>query len=60
MLSESLGFHDNDIMFSSNVTPLAEYEKASKLGAYINLDDFTHIDFLAENVGIPGNHLLSL
>jgi len=40
MLSESLGFHDNDIMFSSNVTPLAEYEKASKLGAYINLDDF--------------------
>ena len=52
MLSESLGFHDNDIMFSSNVTPLAEYEKASKLGAYINLDDFTHIDFLAENVGI--------
>ena len=53
MLSESLGFHDNDIMFSSNVTPLAEYEKASKLGAYINLDDFTHIDFLAENVGIP-------
>ena len=51
MLSESLGFHDNDIMFSSNVTPLAEYEKASKLGAYINLDDFTHIDFLEKTIG---------
>lgn len=28
-------------------------KKQDKLGAYINLDDFHHIDFLAENVGIP-------
>ena len=40
-------------MFSSNVTPMEEYKKASELGAYINLDDFTHIDYLAEGVGIP-------
>lgn len=32
---------------------MEEYKKASELGAYINLDDFTHIDYLAEGVGIP-------
>ncbi len=53
MLSEALGFRDEDIMFSSNVTPLEEYQKADELGAYINLDDATHIDFLADGVGIP-------
>ncbi len=53
MLSEALGFHDDDIMFSSNVTPVEEYKKAAELGAYINLDDYTHIDYLADNAGIP-------
>ena len=53
MLSEALGFHDSDIMFSSNVTPVEEYKKAAELDAYINLDDYTHIDFLADSVGIP-------
>lgn len=49
MLSESLGFRGSDIMFSSNVTPAEEYKKAAKLGAFINLDDYTHIEFLEEN-----------
>ncbi len=53
MLSESLGFRGSDIMFSSNVTPAEEYKKAAKLGAFINLDDYTHIEFLEENAGIP-------
>ena len=53
MLSEALGFTKDDIMFSSNVTPAAEYKKAKELGAYINLDDYTHIDFLDEVAGIP-------
>lgn len=53
MLSEAVGFTGHDIMFSSNVTPAAEYVKAKELGAYINLDDYTHIDFLEENAGIP-------
>lgn len=53
MLSEALGFQKDDIMFSSNVTPVEEYKKASELGAYINLDDYTHIDFLANTAGIP-------
>ena len=47
------GFKNDDIMFSSNVTPAAEYKKAKELGAYINLDDITHIDFLDETAGIP-------
>lgn len=53
MMSEGLGFTGNDIMFSSNVTPAEEFKKAKELGAFINLDDFTHIDFLEETAGIP-------
>ncbi len=51
MLSEALGMVGEDIMFSSNETPAAEYEYAAKLGAIINLDDITHIDFLEETIG---------
>ena len=53
MMSEACGFKGSDIMFSSNVTPAAEYKKAKELGAYINLDDITHIDFLEKEAGIP-------
>ncbi len=53
MLSEAVGMTGTDIMFSSNVTPAEEYKKAYELGAYINLDDYTHIDFLNELTGIP-------
>ncbi len=53
MMSEKCGFQGSDIMFSSNVTPAEQYVKASELGAYINLDDITHIDFLEECAGIP-------
>lgn len=53
MLSEALGIKGNEIMFSSNVTPEAEYRKAYDLGAFINLDDYTHIQFLKETTGIP-------
>ena len=38
-------------MFSSNDTPAEEFQLAAKLGATINLDDFTHIDFLEETIG---------
>ncbi|MBO5033990.1 MAG: diaminopimelate decarboxylase [Oscillospiraceae bacterium] len=51
MLSEKCGFRGHDIMFSSNETPAEEYALAHKLGAVINLDDFTHIDFLKGTVG---------
>ena len=53
MMSEALGFGEGDIMFSSNVTPEEEYKKAREVNAYINLDDYTHIDFLEKTAGIP-------
>lgn len=53
MLSDRCGFLGSDIMFSSNDTPPEEFVLARKLGATINLDDFTHIDFLKEVAGIP-------
>jgi len=51
MLSDKCGFGGHDIMFSSNEPPANEYVLAEKLGAVINLDDFTHIDFLKETLG---------
>ncbi len=53
MLSEAIGITGSNIMFSSNVTPKEEYKKAYELGALINLDDYTHIDFLDKLTGIP-------
>ena len=53
MMSDACGFSGSDIMFSSNVTPEADMKKARELGAYINLDDFTHIEFLDNLCGIP-------
>ncbi|MFT3952049.1 MAG: diaminopimelate decarboxylase [Oscillospiraceae bacterium] len=53
MMSEACGFSGSDIMFSSNVTPKEDFLLARKLGAYINLDDFTHIDYLDKLCGIP-------
>lgn len=51
MLSEAVGAVGQDIMFSSNETPAEEFVFADKLGAIINLDDFTHIDFLEQAIG---------
>lgn len=53
MMSEACGFKGSDIMFSSNVTPEADMLKAKELGAYINLDDITHIEFLENLCGLP-------
>ncbi len=51
MMSHRCGFTGSEIMFSSNETPACEFELAAKLGATINLDDFTHIDFLKDTIG---------
>lgn len=51
MLSKAMGIEGEFIMFSSNETPASEYEYANKIGAIINLDDFTHIDFLEKTLG---------
>ncbi len=53
MMAEKLGFSGEEIMFSSNETAAEEYVLAKKLGAFINLDDITHIGFLEEVAGIP-------
>jgi diaminopimelate decarboxylase len=52
-LAEKVGLKGEDIMFTSNDTPDYEYRKAIELGAIINLDDISHIDYLEKNVGLP-------
>ncbi|WP_440951701.1 diaminopimelate decarboxylase [Methanococcoides sp. FTZ1] len=53
ILSEKSGIVGEDIMFSSNDTPAEEFVKAKELGAIINLDDISHIEFLEETAGLP-------
>ena len=53
MLADALGFSGEEIMFSSNATPAEEYQFARKINATINLDDFTHIEYLEKCAGIP-------
>ncbi|MCE5235256.1 MAG: diaminopimelate decarboxylase [Clostridiaceae bacterium] len=53
LLARAIGAAGTDIMFSSNATPAEEFVFARGLGAYINLDDLSHVDFLRENGGIP-------
>ena len=51
MLSKAMGVTGSDIMFSSNDTPAEEYAYAAKVGAIINLDDITHIEFVEKILG---------
>jgi diaminopimelate decarboxylase len=53
LLAERAGLTGENIMFTSNNTPSAEFVKAKMLGAVINLDDSTHIDFLEKCAGLP-------
>ena len=51
MLADKCGINGNNIMFSSNDTPAADFILADKVGATINLDDFSHIEFLEKTLG---------
>ena len=51
MMAERIGCTGENIMFSSNETPAEDYRLAAKLGATINLDDVTHVDFLEKTIG---------
>ena len=51
MLSKAMGVAGDDIMCSSNETPAEEYGYADRIDAIINLDDFTHIEFLEKTIG---------
>ena len=53
LLSERVGINGEDIIFTSNDTPAYEYAKARELGAIINLDDISHIQYLEDHVGLP-------
>jgi diaminopimelate decarboxylase len=53
LLADAVGITGEEIMFTSNDTPAEEFVHAKKLGAIINLDDITHIDFLEKSTGIP-------
>jgi diaminopimelate decarboxylase len=52
-LAEYLETPGDDIMFTSNDTPMEEFAKARELGAIINLDDYSHIDYLHNGIGLP-------
>jgi diaminopimelate decarboxylase len=51
LIAEKVGLKGEEIMFTSNNTPANEFVKAFEMGAIINLDDITHIDFLQESLG---------
>lgn len=51
MLANELKYDGKSIMFSSNDTPAEEFAYANKIGAIINLDDISHIDFLKDIIG---------
>lgn len=69
LIAEAAGIKGENIIFSSNNTPLAyddynrtmflldlalrEYHKAKQLGSLINLDDISHIEFIKEKIGMP-------
>jgi diaminopimelate decarboxylase len=52
-LAKRVGMRDDEIILTSNDTPAYEFQLAKDLGAIINLDDISHIDFLEKHVGLP-------
>ena len=51
MIADTLGIRGHDIMFSSNDTPAADFRLARELGAIVNFDDISHIDFFEQVAG---------
>ena len=52
-LAEMAGIRGEKIMLTSNDTPADEFQKARALGAVINLDDISHINYLEKHAGFP-------
>ncbi len=52
-ISAAAGVTGEKIILTSNDTPAEEFRKALELGAIINLDDITHIDYLERNARLP-------
>ena len=53
LLAEMAGIKGENIMLTANETPTSEYRAARKMGAVINLDDFSHIEYLEKTAGLP-------
>lgn len=53
MMAQKTGITGEEIMFSSNDTPVEDFLLAKKLKAIINLDDISHIAFLEKSAGLP-------
>ena len=53
LISAAAGVKGEEIMVTSNDTPWEEFQKAIALGAVINLDDLSHLDYMAEHAGLP-------
>lgn len=53
VLADKVGLRGEQIMFTSNDTSAEEFKKAYELGAIINLDDISHLDYLEEVAGLP-------
>lgn len=51
MLAEAVGNVGESIMFTSNDTPAEEFVRAKELGAIINLDDITHLEYVEKVCG---------
>jgi diaminopimelate decarboxylase len=53
VMSDAVGFKGEEIMFSSNMTPKEDFVLAAQLGATINFDDITHIDYFEGIAKLP-------
>ena len=53
IIAEKAGVSGADIILTSNNTPAEEFIYAKKLGAILNLDDITHIDYVDKHAGLP-------
>lgn len=53
LISEQAGNVGENIMFTSNDTGDYEFKKAMELGANINLDDISHVEYLEKVAGLP-------
>lgn len=52
-LAKTVGVNGEEVMFTSNNTPIDEFAAAKELGAVLNLDDISHIEFVHEQIGLP-------
>jgi len=53
VLSQKIGLGGDEVMFTSNNTPIKEYTVAKNMGAICNLDDLSHVEFLHKELGLP-------